>query len=96
MSWNRELLDEDTRSVRIVEEAALAIIVEQLPRAISESELADCMTIECQVQPSVARLRSISDAVAGLVAVGLLRRGQRSILEPTPAACRAAELELGL
>jgi hypothetical protein len=77
---------------RAVEAAALAILVERHPELLALAELVEEMSVG-STRPG--RREAIERAVDGLVAVDLLRwQGER--LVPTPAALRAAELELGL
>jgi hypothetical protein len=77
---------------RSVESAILAIVVESHPAPLPWSALLAEMTAEVAGPDRVA---DVERAVEGLVAVDLLRTVDGE-LSPTPAALRAAELELGL
>lgn len=76
-----------------MEEAALAIIIERLPTTTTAARLLELMNED--IEPTPERIAAIELAVDELVVVGLLVRGG-SLLIPTPAASRSAELELGL
>jgi hypothetical protein len=73
---------------RALEGAILALLIERLPRATDLDQLRQ------QVGETAAE-GEIGAAVESLVEVGLLRRDGSGLL-PTPAASRAAEIELGL
>jgi hypothetical protein len=78
---------------RAVEAAVLAIVIERSPGATTEAALVLDMLSEVVHTPE--RVAAIRLAVVELIAVGLLVRAG-DVLEPTLAASRAAELELGL
>lgn len=67
----------------------LALLIERRPRSLTLPELLR------EMGAGAGSRAAIEAAVAGLAEVGLLRR-ERSVLAPTPAAVRAAEIELGL
>lgn len=73
---------------RALEGAILALLIERLPQATDLAQLRE------QVGETAAE-HQIDAAVESLVDVGLLRRQGGGLL-PTPAASRAAEIELGL
>lgn len=78
---------------RGVEGAALAILVERRAEPLTLSELVERMNRGLPRRPY--QPETVERAVGALVEVGLLRRRGARIV-PTPAALRAAELELGL
>jgi hypothetical protein len=84
---------DETRKMRSVEEAALAILIERLPARTTGRALRELMNEDAA--PTPERNAATELAVDGLIAVGLLVR-DGDVLEPTPAACRSAELDLGL
>lgn len=93
--WRRALTP-SVSEARSVEGAALAIVVERLPNPMTCAQLCEWMTTVIGVEASPIRVGSIRRAVADLLAVGLLTYGDGGVLTATPAARRAAELDLGL
>jgi hypothetical protein len=73
----------------MLEGAILALLIERRPRSLTPAELLR------EMGGGTGSPGPIEAAVEGLAEVGLLRR-ERSALAPTPAAVRAAEIELGL
>jgi len=80
------------RQARGAESAALAFIVERVPEPTSEAQLMGFMT---EIVSTPERIALVGRAIVGLVEADLLNR-DRDLLNPTPAARRAAGLELGL
>lgn len=70
----------------------LARLIERSPGGLREVQVIEGMTT---IVNTPERVRSIEEAVEGLVEVNLLVRVDDS-LHPTPAGLRAGELELGL
>ncbi len=81
-----------TEQERIVESAVLALMVEAHPRLYTLPRLIEDATRHVMAPGGAV---TVERAVESLIIVELVhRRGQE--LEPTPAALRAGELEMGL
>lgn len=70
----------------------LAALIDAHPDGLTESAVQRELTA---VENTPERLAAISEAVAGLVEVGLVAR-DGDLLRLTPPALRAGELELGI
>ncbi len=81
------------RADRVVEAAALAILIERHPEELTLLRLVDAMTVHTKRRRS--EVKAIERAVAELVGVGLLHQ-QGARMVPTAAALRVAELDMGL
>jgi hypothetical protein len=77
---------------RDVEAVVLAALIDAYPAELTESEVRRELTA---VENTPARTAAISQAIEGLVEVGLVARAE-DLLRLTPPALRAGELELGL
>jgi hypothetical protein len=77
---------------RDVEAVVLAALIDAYPDELTESAVQSELTA---VENTSERLAAIGTAIAGLVEVGLVARAG-DLLQLTPAALRAGELELGI
>jgi len=77
---------------RDVEAVVLAALIDAYPDELTESEVRRELTA---VENTPERTAAISQAIEGLIEVGLVARAA-DLLRLTPPALRAGELELGL
>jgi hypothetical protein len=77
---------------RDVEAVVLAALIDAHPDELTESQVRRELT---SVENTSERVAAIGRAVEGLIEVGLVAR-PGDVLQLTPAALRAGELELGL
>lgn len=82
----------DRAAIRRAELAALAAIVASLPGSLSEEEITEALTVPVRTPQGEEEARR---AIGGLVEVGLAER-RGSLLVPTPATRRLAEMEVEL
>ncbi|MGH2939766.1 MAG: hypothetical protein ACRDPE_16775 [Solirubrobacterales bacterium] len=77
---------------RSVESAVLAIVIEAQPQSLSRRDLFEEMVTTGDDPQQVTEVQA---AIDGLASAGLLS-ATADRLSPTPAALRAAELDLGI